>query len=185
MRAVVATTDDWSLIDWARLLAHAAAHNAALHPEAEGWRYTSVASLLLDVGRLFTAATRPVTDRGEFGKCFRNASQYADQNAGGAYVEGLATRANTLGIQVEHAWFAQYDTAIDPTWPDGIAYLGVPFTAEFRLSRQLQTSEWPLLWSSQVKDLLHHGIPHDVLVDVGRPLPALTEHDDPSYPTIN
>jgi hypothetical protein len=168
----VAAEDEQSLIAWTRALAQVGALNVAAYPEAQDWRYSSVADLIMDWGRLFTPSERPVAERGELGKCYRNASEHADRHASGVYVEGLAMTANTFGIQFEHAWCAHQDIAVDPTWTDGVAYLGVPFTADFRLDRQLQTGQWALLWTNGVQDLLRDGIPDDGLVDVGRPLPS-------------
>lgn len=168
----MAAEDEQSLIAWTHALADVGTLNSATYPEARSWRYTSVADLILDLGRLFTPSEQSVDERGELGKCYRNASEYADRRAGGVYVEGLAMTANTFGIHFEHAWCVREGTAVDPTWSDGMAYLGVPFTADFRLSRQLQTGEWGLLWTGRVRDLLRDGIPRDGLVDVGRPLPS-------------
>lgn len=68
--------------------------------------------------------------RGPMGGCYRNSSRTAFIE-GLVYCEGFAVPAG-LGIPLEHAWVCDLQgRVIDPTWPDGSDYFGVPFTEDF------------------------------------------------------
>jgi hypothetical protein len=62
----------------------------------------------------------------------------------------------------------RFTLATDLTWPDCAAYLGIPFTDDFREQRHDTTQQWALLWSPAVMDLLRDGLPSSALADVGR-----------------
>ncbi|ONF73960.1 hypothetical protein [Amycolatopsis keratiniphila] len=175
------TEDERHLIAWARGLAAAAKSNTAHDSAAAGWRYHSVAELLLDVGRLFTPQALPAADLGEMGRCYLNATLYATDHPAVFYAEGLAVRAGCLGISDEHAWCAAGAAALDPTWPDGQVYLGVPVTGAWRHARQQATKCVSLLWGPPVKTLLRDGLPEDALADVGRPLPDEARRIGPAF----
>ena len=70
------------------------------------------------------------TRRGPMGDCYRN-SLHAALRTGMTYCEGYAV-AGRVGIPLEHAWLCDAQgRVVDPTWPDGADYFGVPFNEEF------------------------------------------------------
>lgn len=154
------------LIDWTRVLAAAAGKHVGRRSVAAGPPYRSAYELLLDYGRVFAPRAIAPAEPVEPGQCLRNASDYADRSDSAVVVEGLAVRVGVHGIPIEHAWCSTGMTALDPTWPDGVAYLGIPFANAFRRRRQ-QTGYWSLLWSVNVRHLLQDGIPADAVADVG------------------
>jgi len=161
------TDDERHLIDWTHMLAAAAGKHVARYAEVAGPPYRSAYELLLDFGRVFAPRATPPAESTEPGQCVRNASDYADRSDSAVVVEGLAIRAGTHGMPIEHAWCATGATALDPTWSDGVAYLGIPFANAFRRRCQQTTGHWSLLWSTTVRDLLRDGIPDDALADIG------------------
>lgn len=154
------------VLDWIRQLATVAERNTR-HTAAAGWRYRSPAELLLQRGRLFTPSPA-LAELGPAKACYRNASAYADSRDDALYVEGIAACA--LNLCLEHAWSAAGSAALDPTWPDGHAYLGLPLVDSYRQHRQERTGHHSLLWSPSVLDILRAGLPEDAIADVGRPV---------------
>lgn len=144
-----------------------------LEPARPGWRYPSVFSLLLDVGRLFTPRPWPTGEPpGEPGRCYVDSASWAWGSPDGlAYVEGVAW---TGLFPMEHAWCADgLGVVHDPTWREpATAYLGLPVDARAAsdlMGRHLE----PLLAHGAVcRDWLRTGVPGELLVDCGRPVPA-------------
>lgn len=145
---------------------------AATRPARPGWRYGSTAELLLDVGRLFTP-TVWTGEPGTPGNCYVESVSWATAREG-AYVEGAAWGGGYAPHR--HAWHCSPggDLALDSTWaPSGTAYLGLP--VEPRTASALMGDQgWWLLAEDRPVGLrwLEHGVPEDLLVDCGRPLPA-------------
>ncbi|MGI5337708.1 hypothetical protein ACQEVS_10065 [Streptomyces sp. CA-181903] len=151
-----------------------------VYPGTKNWAYQTAFHLVLDLGRGFTATAPPAgLGRMPARECYANAARYALEHhsrEGVIYVEGFAS-SDVFGghLPLAHAWCVRPDgTVIDPTWVDGLAYVGIPF-AETRL--------WPvdgfglLDYHKRLLPLLHHGIPEQVLADVGHPLPLLGPND--------
>jgi hypothetical protein len=161
------TKDEQKLIAWTRLMAKAAGGG--------------VYALLLEHGSLFTPPATPVssTSAGTRGDCFRAASSSEWPDT--VVVEGLAIRSDTGGIAIEHAWRATGSVALDPTWPDGLAYLGVAFVDTFRRRRQQQSGYWSLLWSPPGRDLIRQ-IPPDALAQTGRSLGSTLNSESAMLP---
>jgi hypothetical protein len=145
-----------------------------------GWRYARLDNLLLDLGRLFTAAPWPGGGGppGELGRCFVESVSWAWASDGElAYVEGWASDAVDFDYTA-HAWCAGADDlARDTTWPrPGLAYLGLPVRADAAKDLMLATCG-PLLHGSHglISELaerwLREGVPEGLLVDVGRRVP--------------
>lgn len=111
---------------------------ADLHPAAAGERYRSAQALVLDQGRAWTPIPLPedLEDRrGVPGHCFEFAARLADAVPGLVYVEGYACPLPGMDWAVPHAWAGRLadGAALDPTWPEpGVAYYGIPLTAEYR-----------------------------------------------------
>lgn len=148
------TEDERMLIAWTRLMAKAAGGG--------------IYALLLDQGRLFTPSSTPIARSSLRGDCFRAASLSNWPET--VVVEGLALRSDTGAIGIEHAWRAADTVALDATWPDGLAYLGLPLVETFRRHRQ-DHGYWSVLWSPASRDLMQ-GLPATALVPIGRPLHA-------------
>ena len=154
-------------------------HRAELAGTRPGWRYATLATLLLDVGRLFTPAPWPDggSPPGELGRCFVESVSWAWASAGElAYIEGWALDPGIVD-HVAHAWCAGADgTARDTTWPTpGLAYLGLPVRAE--LAKDLMLENFgPLLHgqdgmiSGLAERWMREGVPGEFLVDIGRPV---------------
>ncbi|HZD16194.1 MAG TPA: hypothetical protein VE196_13950 [Pseudonocardiaceae bacterium] len=154
-------------VDWVVELAAVNRANVSGDAEFAAWRYSSVAELLLEHGRLFTPGPT-ISDRGPWGACYRNASTRADRETDEVYVEGLACKQERPWLPLEHAWCALGDQAVDPSWPVGVAYIGVAFTDEFRRRRQRHTGHCSLLWSGATRELLREEIPTEAFAQVGR-----------------
>jgi len=137
-----------------------------------GYRYASAFGLLLDVGRLFTPRPWPGgPPPGELGACYTESVLWATESADGlAYVEGVAWQGL---YPEEHAWCA--DTSgmvLDPTWPDlGTAYLGLPVEPSIALDLMRRHRDALLTYGPVTADWLRYGVPHEILVDIGRPVP--------------
>lgn len=150
---------------------------AGMHRDiAEGrrsdWRFGSFEELVLHYGRPFTPAPRPEwMEQGEMKQCFSNSMGLAVERTDVIYVEGYA---NTRFFPMAHGWLTQDGaTAIDPTWDDGTAYFGIPFTRSFWTRHMIQTGYW---------GVLHHEIPSESLMDLlkrGLPEGAIHEGDAP------
>jgi len=167
-----AAAEDW-LIDGLRQRASRAGRR-------DGWVYATLDSLLLDVGRLFVPAPWPGggSPPGELGRCFAESVSWAWASDGElAYVEGWAADAMDID-RIAHAWCAGPDgKALDTTWPrPGLAYLGLPVRAEAAKDLMLEHLG-PLLHGRDgiISDLgeiwLRDGVPAELLMDVGRPIP--------------
>ncbi|MFF2751129.1 hypothetical protein ACFVVA_37035 [Kitasatospora sp. NPDC058048] len=137
-----------------------------------GWRYGSALELLLDVGRLFRPTPWHSGElQGDAGRCYIESVSRACAGDGLAYVEGLAWD----GLKPRrHAWCGDAaGAAIDPTWRDpGTAYLGLPVDA--RTASDLMGHQGgPLLHDGMplLGEWLRHGVPGELLVDCGRPVP--------------
>jgi len=135
------------------------------------WRYRSVAALLLDVGRLFTTAARPTgREHGQQGNCYADCALLAGEAPGLVYAEGLAWFGRH---PVEHAWCVDTGngSVLDPAGPQLAAvYVGVPIVGQAagQLMADLPgpfTGDGLLLGA-----WLRHGVPGELLVDVGRPV---------------
>jgi hypothetical protein len=164
------TTAERATLNWIHRLATLNRANVTPDSEAAHWRHTSVAEMLLEHGRLFTPSP-PDSTPGLPKACYRNATERASTHPD-IYVEGLASTTAVPGLAIEHAWCATDNRAVDPTWSDGAAYIGIPLTDAFREHRQDRTGQWTLLWSRAVMDLLRDGLPPSALADVGRPIPT-------------
>lgn len=147
-------------------------------PGITGWQFTHMAGLLLRHGRLFTPAPLPGdVELGEAGTCWPTSQDRADVH-GLVYVEGFASSGLTQGLDTEHGWCVRPGGhhAVDPTWPvPGAAYLGVPFTAEFRADALARLAGHRRLLGPHPefgRALLADGLPDGAVHEgVGRPLP--------------
>lgn len=106
---------------------------------------------------------------GTIGQCFKNAfllvSEFRNELL---YAEGYAYK-NDSQMLILHAWAVTREgKAVDPTWPDGTDYFGVPFDFEYAKNIAFGAKpftgvidnfrdEWPLLtgkatnWSPKVE----------------------------------
>ncbi|YCK38259.1 hypothetical protein ACNF49_30675 [Actinomadura sp. ATCC 39365] len=155
---------------------------SACSPQRDGWRFASLAELLLSHGRRFTPASRPPAFvAGPPGTCFATASRWADEHEGLLYVEGMVV-AQRVPVAFDHAWCVRAeadDQVIDPTLPDGmgVAYLGVALTDGYRCAQQARRGVDAVITGVGINladntEVLRDGLPGDAWVSVGRPLPA-------------
>lgn len=100
---------------------------------AELWRILNresdkgakAASLVLFWGGHWFADSLVASEKSAGHQGFQNALVYTEANLGWTYVEGYAVRA-AQQLPVHHAWVVNSGGLIlDPTWPDGVEYLGV------------------------------------------------------------
>lgn len=107
---------------------------AYLEAHAAGWRAAglpSMAGLLLDLGRTWTARPLPPdVARGAAGDCYDNAHQLvlARPDLRLRYVEGVAIPLGLRTFVVEHAWTVDRSgRVLDPTWEDAAVarYYGI------------------------------------------------------------
>ncbi|MGW2255142.1 hypothetical protein ACWCXH_33895 [Kitasatospora sp. NPDC001660] len=142
-----------------------------------GWRYGSVYALLLDVGRLFTPTPWPHPDGipGEPGRCYVDSVSWAWGSPDTlAYVEGMAW---TGMFPMEHAWCGDpHGRALDPTWREtAAAYLGLPVDPRTASDLMGHHREPLLAHGAVCREWLQHGVPGELLVDCGRPVPTAAE----------
>lgn len=127
----------------------------------EGWRYSSYAELVLDLGQEWNPAPLPPTiEHGTKKECFRNALLLAFDNSDLTYVEGWGTSI----IPVEHAWCVDYDgNVVDPTWDDGFerAYFGVAIPTQIAIRIVTETGYYGIFGNDFRNDfeLLKNGLP--------------------------
>ena len=139
-----------------------------------GFRYANVLGLLLDVGRLFTPQPWPGgPPPGRPGNCYIDSVLWAAESADGlAYVEGVVW---WRFYPTEHAWCAgSSGVVLDPTWSDpGAAYLGLPVhpAAAVDMMRRLGGKHALLTYGPVTLDWPQHGVPDEILIDIGRPVP--------------
>ncbi|MFJ3673626.1 hypothetical protein ACIPSE_45015 [Streptomyces sp. NPDC090106] len=168
--ATTADAERW-LVDHLRV-------DAQMRGLLPGFRHAGLSGLLLAYGRLFDPAPWPGggTPPGEPGRCYTEAVSWAWASEGElAYVEGMAW---DLVYPVEHAWCSTPEGAVrDLTWPrPGRAYLGIPVRAE--AATQIMAERGPLLYAAEgmgstlAMEWARDGIPAELLVDVGRPIPT-------------
>ncbi|MFC9233617.1 hypothetical protein ACFTZI_32460 [Streptomyces decoyicus] len=149
----------------------------------DGWVYATLDALLLDKGRLFRPSPWPDggDPPGEPGRCFVESVSWAWAAAAGdlAYVEGYALAPGDVFAE-PHAWCAAVDGAArDVTWRrPGTAYLGLPVRAE--VAKDLMAEQFgPLLHGAEglisplAERWMRTGVPEDLLVPVGRPVPGM------------
>jgi hypothetical protein len=117
---------------------------AAANPVRDGYAYANVADYVLRHGVWYRPAPLPEdVEEGTAGKCFYHAYALADR--GYHYVEGFAYSLY-LGT-LHHAWVAKdrKRSAIDPTWSNGKAYLGIRLNASLREWEQSNRYYWPVI----------------------------------------
>ncbi|MFF2374865.1 hypothetical protein ACFVUW_10830 [Streptomyces xiamenensis] len=147
----------------------------------DGWVYSTLDALLLDVGRLFTPAPWPSDDGAPPGDLGALLCGFALPGSGLrgalAYVEGWAADWADFD-HIAHAWCADPEGhALDPAWPrPGMAYLGLSVRAE--PARALMAERFgPLLHGADgsisplAEQWMREGVPGDILADVGRHVP--------------
>ncbi|MGW5649117.1 hypothetical protein [Saccharopolyspora sp. NPDC003762] len=144
----------------------------------EHFRYPTFTELLLTEGRLWHTTVEPEqfgVARGPERECYANATHAAESNHDLVYVEGFGL-PTVMPLGTEHAWCVPFDDdgVIDMTWPanDGRAYIGLPFTDEFRRKIQHETDRLPILLphTEAGRALLQDGPPADAIVDIGQPI---------------
>jgi len=175
------TSAERMMLDWLRFGVWNARRNAVAlgHADVLRRRFVTFHELLLAHGKLFRpVGFPPDLDPGTPGTCWVSSWVNADSH-GVIYVEGIAATAERVWIEHEHGWCARPGDAdaLDPTWsPPGLAYLGVPITAEFRADAVARQAAPRLLYSGHGvgRSLLHDGVPEDAIVpDTGEPLPQI------------
>ncbi|MFJ5071624.1 hypothetical protein ACIQC7_34930 [Kitasatospora sp. NPDC088556] len=157
---------------------------ARLHSGNDTWRYRSFAALVAEFGVIYHPSPWPGDrPRGRPGRCFEEASRYADAT-GATYVEGfvLVSDAPLMFPVFEHAWCLTAQGAVaDTTIPDGgaLLYLGVPLHAAFRRAAQARRRTWAAL--TYDPDNLQADV-NDVVLKAGLPPGALALPNTPAPP---
>jgi hypothetical protein len=94
-------------------------------------RYTSVEDLLVHRGLQFG---KPIKSKlqGPMKCCYSTCHEYARRYRNLTYCEGVAFSERVGSFPIDHAWLlTERGEVIEPTWHDGIAYLGIPFQIDF------------------------------------------------------
>jgi len=98
--------------------------------------YVCVEDFLLQNGRAFNGV-EPLPQgmrRGKDHECYKNAFLLMGMHPSLTYVEGVAV-STERSVPTHHAWCVdEQGRVIDPTWPNGRSYFGVPFTREYVLA---------------------------------------------------
>ena len=95
-------------------------------------KYACVPDFLEREGRDYEASPQmpPGEKRCRKSQCYMNAYRLAEAHPELDYVEGVAISGNL--IPMDHAWCADREgRVVDPTWPDGHHYVGVPLRMGF------------------------------------------------------
>jgi hypothetical protein len=126
------------------------------------WIYHSVEEIVLEIGQFDIVRPLPKSiKRGRMGLCFQNAFRLMEQ--GFIYVEGIAVPGGT-GFPVHHGWCVdQFNNVLDPTWKDGVAYLGIHLNKMFIYQRILQRRKYGVFDNIEARDLYENGLPADAL----------------------
>lgn len=112
---------------------------------------TDAGRFVLDRGRWFTPAARPVGVRKRADKaCYANAGKHVLGNPACLYVEGFAMAPD--GFMAQHAWCAEGNRVIDRTWrkPELCMYFGAAFDAVTFSRLMLDRREWSLFHDGYV-----------------------------------
>jgi len=122
----------------------------------QGFAYNGVEDLILKEGEVFIPAPLPEEiSRGRMKMCFKNATEAAlrqdDISGVGSwlgdglweYTEGFALCEGLIPVQ--HAWLSRNGVAVDPTWTDGIEYVGIRFNKSLLASAIVATRTYGLL----------------------------------------
>lgn len=111
--------------------------------DKNGFKHASVAHFLLSEAIFCNPIPRDSSIiQGEMKMCFRNAYNLAAANSSYVYVEGYAVSM----IPTLHAWcIDENKNVIDPTWTDGTAYFGVPFSLKYVNSVILSRQIWGVI----------------------------------------
>jgi hypothetical protein len=125
-------------------------------------KFCGIEELILALGQFDTVQALPAgISRGRMKRCFQNA--YHLMLEGYVYVEGIAMTATCL-FPTFHAWCVDENGGvIDPTWPDGVAYLGVHLRREFVLERVMKKGRYGVFGNIEARDLYEYGLPKGVL----------------------
>lgn len=103
------------------------------HHQRKDWRYRSIESMILDLGREFTFERKPRGTGVRMGRmkmCFSNAARASWQRDTLAYCEGYAVGRGS--IPCLHAWVSPGDgRAWDVTWRDGGSYFGIEWDRDW------------------------------------------------------
>lgn len=103
-----------------------------------------LSELLITKGGAWGSAHLDATSRGPARACFSNAAEQVLADPTLVYVEGYAC-TKTVPIPLAHAWVMRPDGRIqDPTWSDGLAYAGIPFSTSVVERVAKETGYWGL-----------------------------------------
>ncbi|MCK9557059.1 MAG: hypothetical protein M0R50_03330 [Candidatus Cloacimonetes bacterium] len=128
-----------------------------------GWLYRGVEDIVAAIGVFDIAQKLPKgIRRGKARLCFMNAFRLMGN--GYTYVEGIALPATTH-FPVHHSWCVdKSNNVIDPTWTDGVAYLGIHMNESFVYNRVLRRGKYGVLGDVDAFDLYKDGFPQDALL---------------------
>lgn len=111
----------------------------------KGFAYNGIEDLILKHGEVFVPAPLPPDiKKGRMKMCFKNSAGAALSLDGGwEYTEGVALSKGLIPVQ--HAWLSYDGRAFDPTWTDGVEYVGVVFDKALLSTILLATKHYGVL----------------------------------------
>ena len=129
------------------------------------WLYHGVECIVEAIGTFDIVQPLPKgIRRGKMGLCFQNAFRLMGK--GFIYVEGIAVPGNTL-FPVHHGWCVdEFGRVLDPTWRDGVAYLGVHLSKSFVYERALRRKKYGVFGDRDSFDLYENGLPEGAVQEL-------------------
>lgn len=113
------------------------------------YHYKTMEQVVLECGFMFEKIDHSWPEkRGKKKQCYLNAFKMVENDPSLIYCEGYATsRGAFLGsMPVIHAWvITEAGVVLDPTWDDGLLYLGIPFDREFLIQSVVAYEQISLL----------------------------------------
>ncbi|MFA5355295.1 MAG: anti-CBASS Acb1 family protein [Candidatus Paceibacterota bacterium] len=131
--------------------------------------YDNTYDLVSKEGKFFKPAPLPKdVKKGKMKGCYRNAALLAMENDNYTYCEGIAYSKAINGFPFNHAFCIDKEgNVVDPTWKDGTAYFGVPFSTDFLRKTIVETGIWGLIpdYPSEKYNPFEAGFPKGAIVD--------------------
>jgi len=129
-----------------------------LRTKANGYEFNGMEDLVLKKGIHFTKEKK-FTKEGRAKECFMNAFNKMLNDDNMIYCEGFALSI----IPTMHAWCCdKKGNVFDPTWTDGVDYIGIPFKKQFVIKTVVEREYYGIIDNWQNKWPLIKQFPEDI-----------------------